>query len=176
MLCIFQGQNGTLPPGKLHIIILGSEIPKYFNQECSGHELDVQLPSNSYSVLMGIALCVVFVPNKRRCEHPCDWLLSKMNGLLLSCGEYSGSRKEYGTIESHHLWLTYYSDNHLSHPSPFGKEIHLVNLIQTEFINLRLKHLPRTWRWRKLGFDSYTSKTSNILVKLWHSGSTTIAS
>ena len=79
--------------------------------------MDVQLPSNSYSVLMGIALFIVFVPNKRRCEHPCDWELSfKMNGLLLSGGEYSGSRKEYGTIESHHLWLTYYSDNHLSHP------------------------------------------------------------
>ena len=33
-----------------------------------------------------------------------------MNG-----GEISNSRKEYGTIESHHLWLTYYSWD-LLHP------------------------------------------------------------
>ena len=66
---------------------------------------------------MGIALFIVFVPNKRRCKQPCDWELSfKMNGLLLSCGEYSGSRKEYGTIESHHLWLTYSSYWNGFHP------------------------------------------------------------
>ena len=43
---------------------------------------------------------------------PCDWNLSfTINRTFLSYREYSDSRKEYGTIESNHLWLTYH---HLS--------------------------------------------------------------
>ena len=74
MLYIFQGQNCTLPK-KLKIIIPGSEIPKYFNHECTGHEMKVQVPSNRSNALIGIAFCVVFVPYKL-CEWPCDWELS----------------------------------------------------------------------------------------------------
>ena len=109
MLCIFQVQSGTLQK-KLKILIPGSEIPKYFKHKCIGHELNVQVPYNWCSVLVGIALCVVFVPKKMSC--PCDWNLSfTINGTSLSYREYSDSRKDYGTIESNHLWLTYH---HLS--------------------------------------------------------------
>ena len=115
MLYIFQGQSGTLPK-KLKIIIPGSEIPKYFNHECMGHELKVQVPSNWSNVPIGIAFCVVFVPNKWR-ECPRDWeLLFIINGFPMNEGEISGSRKEYGTIESHHLWLTYSSYRNRFHP------------------------------------------------------------
>ena len=106
MLCIFQGQSGTLT--KLKIIIPGSEIPKYFNHECMGHELRVTLPYDLFNVPIGIALCVVFVPKWR--VPPRDWELSFIiNGIPMNKGAISGSRKGYGTIESHHLWLTYYS-------------------------------------------------------------------
>ena len=99
MLCIFQGQSVTLPK-KLKLIIPGSEIPKYFNHECTGHELKVQVPSNLSNAPIGIAFCVVFVPNKWR-ECPRDWELSfRIDGFPMSEGEISGSRKEYGTIES----------------------------------------------------------------------------
>ncbi|XP_023923507.2 disease resistance-like protein CSA1 isoform X3 [Quercus suber] len=74
MLCIFQGQSGTLPM-KLKIIIPRSEIPKYFNHECTGHELKVQVPSNWSNAPIGIAFCVVFVPNYwLECPH--NWVLS----------------------------------------------------------------------------------------------------
>ncbi|XP_030926110.1 disease resistance-like protein CSA1 [Quercus lobata] len=112
---ILQGQSGTLPK-KLKIIIPGSEIPKYFNHECMGHELKVQVPSNWSNAPIGIAFCVVFVPNKWR-ECPRDWELSFIiDGFPMNEGEISGSRKEYGTIESHHLWLTYSSYRNGFHP------------------------------------------------------------
>ena len=115
MLCIFQGQSVTLPK-KLKLIIPGSEIPKYFNHECTGHELKVQVPSNLSIAPIGIAFCVVFVPNKWR-ECPRDWELSfRIDGFPMNEGEISGSRKENGTIESHHLWLTYYSYWNGFHP------------------------------------------------------------
>ncbi|KAK4580835.1 hypothetical protein RGQ29_024473, partial [Quercus rubra] len=41
---MLQGVNNMLQ--KLKIIIPGSEIPKYFNHECMGHELKVQVPCN----------------------------------------------------------------------------------------------------------------------------------
>ena len=115
MLYIFQGQGGTLPK-KLKIIIPGSEIPKYFNHECMGHELKVQVPSNWSNAPIGIAFCVVFVPNKWR-EFSRDWELSFIiDGFPMNEGEISGSRKEYGIIESHHLWLTYSSYRNGFHP------------------------------------------------------------
>ena len=108
MLCIFQGQIST-PTEKLTIIIPGSEIPKYFNQECTGHELRVTLPYDLFNVPIGIALCVVFVPNKWRVPRR-DWELSFLiYGIPMNKGAISGSKKGYGTIESHHLGLTYHS-------------------------------------------------------------------
>ena len=114
MLCIFQGP-GTLPK-KLKIITPGSEIPKYFNHECTGHELKVQVPSNWFNVPIGIAFCVVFVP-KFWLECPCNWELSFIiNGIPMYSDEIYGSMKKYDTIESHHLWLTYYSYLNEFHP------------------------------------------------------------
>ncbi|KAK9987246.1 hypothetical protein SO802_032197, partial [Lithocarpus litseifolius] len=88
-----KGQSGTLPK-KLKIIIPGSEIPKYFNHECTGCELKVQVPSNRSNAPIGIAFCVVFVPYKL-CEWPCDWELSFIIDGFPNGGEISSSRKEY---------------------------------------------------------------------------------
>ena len=74
------------------------------------------MPSNLSYAPIGIAFCVVFVPYKGR-ECPRDWELSFIiDGFPMNEGEISGSRKEYGTIESHHLWLTYYSYRNGFHP------------------------------------------------------------
>ena len=108
MLCIFQGQSGTLPK-ILKIIIPGSEIPKYFNHECTGHELKVQVPSNWSNAPIGIAFCVVFVPNNwLECPHNCR-LSFMVDGIQIYSSEISGSMEKYDTIEPHHLWLTYFS-------------------------------------------------------------------
>ena len=64
MICIFQGQSGRLPD-QLEIIVPGREIPKWFNQECTGHELNIQVPSCGSDELIGIAMCVVFAPFDR---------------------------------------------------------------------------------------------------------------
>ena len=70
-----------------------------------GHELKVQVPSNWYSV--GIAFCVVFVPNKWHFALVTgDFRFISMdskfffdgNGQQINNGEKSLSRKEYGTI------------------------------------------------------------------------------
>ena len=117
MLCIFQGQSGTLPK-KLKIIIPGSEIPKYFNHECTGHELKVQVPSNLSYAPIGIAFCVVFVPNKW-CEWPCDWELSFIiDGFPMNEGEIFGSRKEYDIDDS----IAGGSGNKRSHDEDDGVE------------------------------------------------------
>ena len=106
MLCIFQGQSGTL---KLNIIIPGSGILKHYYHECTGHELRVPSPYYLLNVPIGIKLCVVFVPNNWL-ECPRNWGLSFIiNGMPMYNDEIFGSMKKYDTIESHHLWLTYYS-------------------------------------------------------------------
>ncbi|XP_075651922.1 uncharacterized protein LOC142622358 [Castanea sativa] len=112
---MLQGQSGRLPK-KLQIIIPGSEISKYFNHECTGHELKVQVPSNWSIPPIRIAFCVVFVPdNWLECPRNLE-LSFIIDGFPMNEGEISGSRKEYGTIKSHHLWLTYYSYRNGFHP------------------------------------------------------------
>ena len=93
---------------KLKIIIPRSEIPKYFNHKCTGHELKVQVPSNWSNAPIGIAFCVVFVPNYwLECPH--NWVLSFIiDGIPMYRSEIHGYEKKYDTIELHHLWLTYY--------------------------------------------------------------------
>ena len=67
------------------------------------------MPYDLLNVPIGIALCVVFVPHKWRVP-PYDWKLSFLiDGITTNKGAISGSEKGYGTIASHHLWLTYYS-------------------------------------------------------------------
>ena len=135
MLCIFQGQSGALPK-KLKIIILGSEIPKYFNHECTGHELKVQVPSNWSNVPIGIAFCVVFVPNNwHECPRNCG-LSFIIDGIPMYSVEISGSMEKYDTIESHHLWLTYYSYSYLNGFHPLTIRASSWNL-QVEKIGVR---------------------------------------
>ena len=61
---IFQGLSGRLLD-LLETIIPGREIPKWFNHECMGHELNIQVPSSECDDVMEIALCAAFVPKKR---------------------------------------------------------------------------------------------------------------
>ena len=81
-----------------------------------GHELKVQVPSNWSNAPIGIAFCVVFVP-KNWLECSRNWELSFIiDGIPMYREEISGSMKKYDTIESHHLWLTYYSYLNGFHP------------------------------------------------------------
>jgi hypothetical protein len=77
MLCIFQEKSGIVPDA-LDMIIPGSEIPKWFSNErfsneSTGHRVNIQVPSYYGCDGWGIAICVVFVPNK--C-HQYPWMLS----------------------------------------------------------------------------------------------------
>jgi hypothetical protein len=109
MLGIFQGQSGKLPH-RLDIIIPGSEIPTWFSEESMGHKVSIIVPSYQIHELMGIALCIVFVPNKCH-QHPRDCQLScsfKVNGCEMK-SLYTKLTEDYGKIELHHLWLLYSS-------------------------------------------------------------------
>ena len=151
MLCfvIFQGQSDRLPD-QLEIIIPGREIPKWFNHECTGHELNIRVPSFGFDELMGIALCVVFVPNEwRRC--PSDWKLScSFNGFTIKCQEHSNFRTKYGIIESHHLWLFYLSSYYVSRCffSNWGR---IFNQIGKGFHQLMIKTYSWSLEVEKIG-------------------------
>ena len=81
-----------------------------------GHELKVQVPSNWSNAPIGIPFCVVFVP-KNWLECSRNWELSFIiDGIPMYREEISSSMKKYDTIESHHLWLTYYSYLNGFHP------------------------------------------------------------
>ncbi|XP_065623356.1 uncharacterized protein LOC112034916 isoform X2 [Quercus suber] len=140
---MLQGQSGTLPM-KLKIIIPRSEIPKYFNHECTGHELKVQVPSNWSNAPIGIAFCVVFVPNYwLECPH--NWVLSFIiDGIPRYRNEIPGYVKKYDTIELHHLWLTYYSYLNGFHPLTIrASSRHLkVEKIGVRFIYLQDIEIP----------------------------------
>ena len=109
MLGIFQGQSGKLP-NRLDIIIPGSEIPIWFSEESMGHKVSIIVPSYQIHELMGIALCIVFVPNKCH-QHPRDCQLScsfELNGCKMESLDTELS-EDHGKIELHHLWLLYSS-------------------------------------------------------------------
>ena len=142
MLCIFQGQSGRLP-NMLEIIIPGGEIPKGFSparfilkspprsklQVLTGHTWKIQLQVSSCGCdeLMGIALCIVFVPNGSY-QSSCAFEVHGFRGAVpvksdfaINYGEFesptmldSGFMTNYGKVESPHLWLLYLSTQYSS--------------------------------------------------------------
>ena len=112
-VCIFQGQSGRLL-GMLEIIIPRREIPKWFNHECTGHELNIQVPSCGCDDLIRIALCVVFEPNGCY-QHPKEYRFSCSFNEIEEYDLYNSIvSTNCGIIVSHHLWLLYLSNNYVS--------------------------------------------------------------
>nr|XP_023918696.1 protein SUPPRESSOR OF npr1-1, CONSTITUTIVE 1-like [Quercus suber] len=107
-------QNGSnMLQGLPNIVIPGGEIPKWFSHERRGDSM--QLPFRGFDELIGIALCVVFVPNGSRQYHiyqnfKCNFWL---NGLYIA--DFAQSyyfRTEFGRVESPHIWLLYLPTHH----------------------------------------------------------------
>ena len=98
----------------LEIIIPGREIPKWFNHECTGHELNIQVPSCGCDDLIRIALCIVFEPNGCY-QHPKEYQFSCSFNEIEEYDLYNSIlSKNCGIIVSHHLWLLYLSNNYVS--------------------------------------------------------------
>ena len=75
-LCFVDARSCTLPvlfngfklvdyiQSGIVFLALGSEIPKWFNNQRIGHKVNIQVPScYGRHERMGIALCIVLVPN-----------------------------------------------------------------------------------------------------------------
>uniref|UniRef100_A0A7N2MZ71 TIR domain-containing protein n=1 Tax=Quercus lobata TaxID=97700 RepID=A0A7N2MZ71_QUELO len=105
--------GGNTFKGLPHVIIPGSEIPKWFNLECRGDNIQVSFAG--CDKLMGIALSVGFVPNGSR-QYYSDWQLScsfHVNGFKIAYFIQSYYlMTKYGKVESPHLWLLYLSTHH----------------------------------------------------------------
>ena len=116
MLCIFQGESGTILK-RFSIIIPGSEIPKWFSNgrfsyERRGHRVTIQVPSYYGCDGWAIALCVVLVPNKNFQYHTWFRLCCsfRVNGCLVGSTKCDLTTKKYGIFDSHHLWLFSFSN------------------------------------------------------------------
>ncbi|XP_030926146.1 disease resistance-like protein DSC1 [Quercus lobata] len=137
---MLQGQSGRLP-NMLEIIIPGGEIPKGFSparfilkspprsklQVLTGHtwKIQLQVPSCGCDELMGIALCIVFVPNGSY-QSSCAFEVHGFRGAVpvksdfaINYGKFesptmldSGFMTNYGKVESPHLWLLYLSTHY----------------------------------------------------------------
>ena len=129
----------------LEIIIPRGEIPKGFSlarfilkspprsklQVLTGHtwKIQLQVPSCGCDELMGIALCIVFVPNGSY-QSSCAFEVHGFRGAVpiksdfaINYGKFesptmldSGFMTNYGKVESPHLWLLYLS-THCSGPN-----------------------------------------------------------
>ncbi|XP_050257416.1 disease resistance protein RPV1-like isoform X36 [Quercus robur] len=104
-------QNGSnMLQGLPNIVIPGGEIPKWFSNEFQGDNIQLSFPG--CDELMGIVLCVVFVPNGSHQYHR-NWnftCIFQLNGLKIA--DFSQSyyfTTKYGRIESPHIWLLYLS-------------------------------------------------------------------
>ena len=132
-------QSGTV------FLALGSEISKWFNNQRIGHKVNIQVPScYGRDERMGIALCIVLIPDGPRYSIDFGYKCSvEVNGFQVMCLHLFW--KNWGRIESHHLGLQYLSHDMLSADIDSGKK-YGVKLMQTKFVKLGLKYLPRTWR------------------------------
>ena len=104
MPCIFQGLSD--------IIIPGGKIPKWFSLECQGGNIGVSFRGSDD--LMGIALCIVLVPNGSQVSQPTyNLFINEFKWFV----QYL--RLKYGNVESPHLWLLYLSSQYFG--SDWGK-------------------------------------------------------
>ena len=136
--------------------IPGSEIPKWFSLQKVGASMNLQVPLDLFYKCKGIAVCVVHV---FRQHHPFDQLEYEDLGYFkvthtLHCSvkvnrnELDGCSRneldgcsiilseEFGKIESHHLFLRYFS---------FSRENNKKALSQSdanEFIQIEIKFEP----------------------------------
>ena len=123
MPCIFQGLQD--------IIIPGVKIPKWFSLECQGGNRGVSF--RGCDDLMGIALCLVLVPNGSQVSQlTCHLYINEFKIAYF----VQNLRSKYGKVESPHLWLLYLSSQYfvsdwgkiLSHTNANGFSQHEVKL------------------------------------------------
>ena len=131
MLCIFQGQSDRLPD-ILDIIIPGGKIPKWFNHECMGNELKIQVPYGC-DELMGIVLCVCFSHTSEDFLLTC-WI--KVNGFERASPIRSSFRTKYGKVRTHHLWLLYLSPRYFD--SQWGEKFRQIDANGSNKIAIRI--------------------------------------
>ena len=109
--------------------IPGSEIPKWFSHQNVGASLDLPMPSDLYSKLMGIAVSVVFVLHP---PHPLYAFnitiifneVHYIRGLFQSEEEEALSHTDANGL--YHLWLKFY-------PSSVWNEDNKSDLIKITF-------------------------------------------
>ena len=131
MLCIFQGQSDRLPD-ILDIVIPGGKIPKWFNHECMGNELKIQVPYGC-DELMGIVLCVCFSHTSEDFLLTC-WI--KVNGFERASPIRSSFRTKYGKVRTHHLWLLYLSPRYFD--SQWGEKFRQIDANGSNKIAIRI--------------------------------------
>ncbi|XP_068322910.1 TMV resistance protein N-like [Pyrus communis] len=107
------------------IVCPGKEIPEWFNNQTSGHALDVELPPQSCSSWMGIAFCVVFAQPKeilrllqKQKENWPNPAAIKGDGFMIRCllrtNRKQSARSSWcftmcfqWPLVSEHLWIFY---------------------------------------------------------------------
>nr|POE51424.1 putative disease resistance protein rpp1 [Quercus suber] len=133
---IEEGQSDRLPD-ILDIIIPGGEIPKWFNHECMGNELKIQVPYGC-DELMGIVLRVCF--SFAKVSHTSkDFLLTcwiKVNGFERASPIRSFFRTKYGKVRTRHLWLLYLSPRYFD--SQWGEKFRQIDVNGSNKIAIRI--------------------------------------
>ena len=94
---------------------------------------------------MEIALCAAFVPKKRLPRFSICQLSCSLNGVQMKHRVYSGFRTNYGIIESHLLWLLYYS-NYTLNDGRISSEIDA-----NGFCQLKIKIDSQSFEVKKIG-------------------------
>ncbi|KAB2603575.1 TMV resistance protein N-like [Pyrus ussuriensis x Pyrus communis] len=104
-----------------HIVCPGKGIPEWFNNQTSGHALDVELPPQSCSSWMGIAFCVVFAQPKeilrllqKQKENWGNPAALNEDGFWIQCSPRTNRKQStWSTVffkwplVSEHLWIFY---------------------------------------------------------------------
>ncbi|KAL4607616.1 hypothetical protein ACB092_09G188500 [Castanea dentata] len=102
----FQSSSNMLQ-GLPNTIIPGGKIPKWFSLECQGGNIGVSF--RGCDDLMGIALCIVLVPNGSE-VLPLTYDLYINEFQIAYFVQYLWPK--YGKVESPHLWLLYLSSQY----------------------------------------------------------------
>ena len=107
--------------------------------------MNIQEPSSGCDDVMEIALCAAFVPKKRLPRFSICQLSCSLNGVQMKHQVYSGFRTNYGIIESHLLWLLYYS-NYTLNDGRISSEIDA-----NGFCQLKIKIDSQSFEVKKIG-------------------------
>ncbi|XP_050245473.1 TMV resistance protein N-like [Quercus robur] len=105
-------QSSNMLQGLPNIIIPGGKIPKWFSLECQGGNIGVSF--RGCDDLMGIALCIVLVPNGSQVSQlTYNLFINEFKWFV----QYF--QLKYGNVESPHCWLLYLSSQYFG--SDWGK-------------------------------------------------------